>query len=41
MLQVLLVLLQVRMLTEKQSSVEWNVSRLERGLAIMHNAARQ
>ncbi|CAL1153127.1 unnamed protein product [Cladocopium goreaui] len=27
----------VRMLTDKQSSVEWNVSRLERGLAIMHD----
>lgn len=29
---------EVRMLTDKQSSVEWNVSRLERGLAIMHDA---
>ena len=26
------------MLTDKQSSVEWNVSCLERGLAIMHDA---
>ena len=26
------------MLTEKQASVDFNVSRLERGLAIMHDA---
>ena len=31
---------EVRMLTEKQSSVEWNVSRLERGLRIMHDVPR-